>query len=51
MKYLVLEAVIPEVKSEHNGNQQENSAVQGKKLHILYLNYMYNYKTQNKDLT
>uniref|UniRef100_A0A8C2BQJ7 Dachshund a n=1 Tax=Cyprinus carpio TaxID=7962 RepID=A0A8C2BQJ7_CYPCA len=32
------EAVIPEVKSEHNGNQQENSAVQGKNL--LYLNYM-----------
>lgn len=27
---LILEAVIPEVKSEHNGNQQENSAVQGK---------------------
>uniref|UniRef100_A0A672T7R3 SKI/SNO/DAC domain-containing protein n=1 Tax=Sinocyclocheilus grahami TaxID=75366 RepID=A0A672T7R3_SINGR len=40
------EAVIPEVKSEHNGNQQENSAVQGKNL--LYLNYMCNYhKLQN----
>ncbi|XP_016374137.1 dachshund a isoform X5 [Sinocyclocheilus rhinocerous] len=43
------EAVIPEVKSEHNGSQQENSAVQGNNL--LYVNYMCNYKTRNKDLT
>ncbi|MFT7802074.1 dachshund homolog 2 isoform X2 [Arapaima gigas] len=29
------EAVIPEVEAEHNGNQQENSAVQGHKSHPL----------------
>ena len=30
----VAEAVIPEIEPEHNGNQQENSTVQGKNLKL-----------------